>query len=116
MSEWINLTPTGEGGHCLFFTVTADGYTAVHPGHREFGKLKPDARFPTTFFSDAEALAFAAQLPEVRALVDYVVRQEWEGDRSESFCLACGRTQCEGHSDDCRWVAALAPFTEAPNE
>lgn len=70
------------------------------------------------YLTNAELLALAQasgvyrQVPEVQTLVDYVTRQEWEGDRNEAFCLDCGRTFNEGHAEGCRWVAALAPFKE----
>ena len=76
---------------------------------------------PTVMFREAqedEALAFAAQLPEVRALVEAMRTVEWvQGDdphnENYDFCPWCQAWAKDGHSADCQRRLALAPFQEA---
>jgi len=63
--------------------------------------------------TNAEALAFAAQLPAVKALVWTLEQVQWVDYRDEDVCPVCGSIPKEGHTEECIIATALAPFTEA---
>ena len=72
-------------------------------------RWRPEWGEPTELFreaeeDDAESLAFARQLPEVRALVEAVCEGPWH---SVTDCFAEDRTA------DCAVCIALRPFQEA---
>lgn len=107
IAKWVKLPPAPGSPLGYFYARSEKGFVL---GKGYSNKDEPARGWKTFHLADVHILALATQLPEVRALVEYHQAMEYQGDRSGAFCLACGATPKEGHYDECRWYAALAPF------
>lgn len=110
MGEWVRLTPEGaaEIGRFspLFCLRVEEGLMLARTATPSYTGKHHD-------MTRREALALAAQLPEVEALVEFVRGLEWsqQDAHDRNYCPLCdGYADSGGHGEWCEFPKVLAPF------
>lgn len=78
-------------------------------------KWQPAWGEPTAMFYEAtedDLVIAAAQVPEVRAVVEALREVQWVEYRDQDICPRCANLPREGHKSGCDIAEALAPFEE----
>jgi len=107
--NWKRLTPgTEDTDYVMLYDHTDDGHAIAH-GFQDDGDLRKSIYSHVEYLVESEALAFARQLPEVRALVEAMGPMlKWAQQKPV--------TDKQHRQFDRAWYAArdaLAPFEEA---
>lgn len=115
-TEWVRLTPEDEDSTILLVRKNDVGFDLAS-GFDDAGTMRRDVHRQPLFVTSDEALAFAAQLPEVKALVEALKWYATSGHYVESYKYRDGElfdvsSKASADSGE-KARTALAAFEEA---